>query len=143
MRGDFNNFTGDAMKKYGMLLASAFLMFCVNVHAGWFGNSLKTGTYELKGSNGDYSYSQYQGTVIIKPQGSNYHLTWIINGKQLQMGIGILENEVLSVAYYDASNPNGTGVVAYRLTSDNTLEGKWAGVNSSGFGREYLNWMGY
>jgi hypothetical protein len=132
------------MKKYSLLLVCFLALLCTRADASvFFSNTLYPGTYELRGCNNETGVWQYQGEVVIEQQGSNYGLTWFIGRKQMQVGVGILENDVLSVAYYDASNPNGTGVVSYRLTSDSTLEGKWAPINSTGFGREYLVWKSY
>ena len=109
-------------------------LFCL-VSTYGFSDQL-SGIYELVGSNNDSGQFHYRGQVTIVPQGDNYRLNWKI-GKQTQTGVGILCNNVLSVAYRNASNGD-MGVVSYYLTPEGNLEGKWAPLGSSGYGLEIL-----
>lgn len=99
--------------------------------------SLVVGTYTLQGSNPDSSTIDYKGEVDISSHGSNYMLAWRIGNSQIQTGIGILKDRVLSVAYFD-HNGQGAGVVSFYLTDAGKLEGTWAGYGSSLCGKESL-----
>ena len=96
---------------------------------------LYTGVYTMVGSNPGSERINYEGNVIIDAYGANYIVTWIINNRQTQVGIGILNDHILSVAFYDGKN---TGVVSFSLTSPGELEGTWAEYNSGTYGREWL-----
>jgi len=98
---------------------------------------LLTGVYSLKGSNPNSDRINYRGEVEIQKHGSNYMLIWKIGRQQTQVGIGILNDHVLSVAFYDLSG-NATGAVSYSLIEDGKLEGLWAIFGSETYGKEYL-----
>lgn len=123
------------MKK---LLTLAIFLLCGNAYA----LQLKAGTYELVGSNNTSGDVHYRGEVTITPQGNNYGLKWNIGSSQTQVGVGILHNDVLSVAYFDSSG-NAFGVVSFHLISNTELEGKWSPMFGTSFGREHLLWKGY
>jgi hypothetical protein len=98
---------------------------------------LRVGTYKLEGSiPGGNSYS---GTVTIEALGPNYKLTWAIGdqGQQQQSGHGILEGDVLSVAYMDATGADW-GVVSFKKMSDTKFEGKWSSFQTEMQGTEVL-----
>lgn len=98
---------------------------------------LLTGVYSLEGSNPHSDHINYRGEVEIQKRGSNYMLIWKIGRQQTQVGIGILKDHILSVAFYDLSG-NGTGAVSYFLIEPGKLEGSWAIYGSENFGKEYL-----
>ena len=98
---------------------------------------MRMGTYKLTGAiPGGNAYS---GTVKIEPNGENYKLHWVIGdqGQQQQMGQGILNGDVLSVAYFDLSGQD-YGVVSFKIVSDSRIEGKWASFESNVQGSETL-----
>lgn len=100
---------------------------------------LKTGTYELRGSNSPSGNLDYSGEVVINKQGNNYALCWKIDGEDSQVGVGILHKNILSVSYIDTIQ-NRVGVMSFVITSEEELEGKWAGLLDKYYGREYLVW---
>lgn len=120
-----------------MIVAVFFLMS--SVHA-W---TLKTGTYVLSGGNDGWGNSSYQGEVVIAPQGDNYSVIWRIGNRQAQVGVGILQNDVLSVAFTDVGNPSFWGVASFRVKAFGELEGKWAGHDGTTTRPEYLVWKNY
>lgn len=98
---------------------------------------IRYGVYKLKGSNPD-GLKKYDGRVVIQREGTNYRVTWFIgpNRNQAQVGIGILEGQVLSVGYMDASGRD-FGVVSLKVVSNKLLKGKWSPLLSKGeFGEE-------
>lgn len=126
------------MKK-GFFLIAMFLSLASSAHA-W---TLKTGTYALSGGNSNWSGSGYQGELTITPQGDNYSVIWRIGNRQAQIGIGILQDDVLSVAFIDAANPSFWGVASYRVKAFGELEGKWSAFDGTTNKPEYLVWKSY
>lgn len=102
--------------------------------------TIKAGTYKMTGSSNFASGNiSYQGEVIISPQGDTYSLFWVIGNYQAQIGTGILNGNVLSVVYYDVDK-DLSGVVSYKILSEDHLEGKWCPIHSTGLGKETLIW---
>jgi hypothetical protein len=99
--------------------------------------SLTPGIYKLEGKNPGSEKVNYRGEVEIVSNGSNYELTWTIGSHQAQTGIGILQNDILSVAYYDLTG-KGTGVGSYQLIAPDQMNGYWTGYGSKTFGEESL-----
>lgn len=126
------------MKKLCLLFTAMVCLFCTQAYANYY---LKTGTYELLGSNSESRVVNYQGEVIITRRGSNYELLWLIGRQQVQVGVGILYGDVLSVAFQGNSYAD-IGVASFRLISHNEMEGTWARIGSGGQGCEYLSWIG-
>lgn len=130
------------MKKYFLTLLFLFTCLFNQTFAASYGNyniSLTPGTYQMIGSNPNSNIINYRGKVIIKPCGSNYSLIWIIGSNQVQTGVGILKDNILSVAFYDPAK-NLTGVVSFVVKENGQLDGTWASYNSSSFGRELLTY---
>lgn len=100
---------------------------------------MKVGTYELIGSNDESDVTHYRGKVIIAQQGTNYSLLWKIGSNQVQVGVGMLHDDLLSVAYFDVMHQAG-GVVSYHCISEDEIEGKWASLQGTSYGRESLIW---
>lgn len=125
------------MKKTVFLMA-LFLSFVSSGYA-WI---LRTGTYDLSGGN-NTGGTGYHGEVIIAPQGDNYKVTWLIGSKQAQVGVGVLHNDILSVAYVDAGNPSLWGVASYRVGPWGELEGRWTAFDGVASKPEYLVWKNY
>lgn len=81
------------------------------------------GTYSCVGDNG--GGKKYKGTVEIAASGDAYEVTWTI-GKDTHIGVGIWENDRLSVSWATAVNGKvSMGVVVYKRDKDGTLTGKW------------------
>ena len=125
------------MKKMTLIFGGLFLLLVNSAYA------LRCGVYQLSGGNSIWGGSSYQGDVIIQPQGENYSVTWKIGTRgQTQTGIGILYNNVLSVAFFDTLT-QAWGVVAYRVVADGELEGRWTTYSSYSQKPEYLIWKSY
>lgn len=129
------------MKKYTITAACFLMLFFARANAESIHQifQIKPGTYELRGSNTPSGHLDYRGEVTIVPQGENYALIWKIGRSQTQVGVGILHKNILSVSYVDTSR-GVSGVMSFQLLSDDELEGKWAGLNDTIYGREYLIW---
>lgn len=127
------------MKKYLLIfLFVCGFLFNNGVSAGTYMESvIPTGTYQLLGSNPSSDTIDYRGQVIIEPSGPNYLLTWKIGRNQVQTGIAILRDHVLSVAYYDHGH-RAFGVVSFVVTDYGRLEGEWAAYGASPNGKEWL-----
>jgi hypothetical protein len=110
--------------------------------AGLLGYSLRTGTYMLSGGNSKWEGSAYHGEVTIVPHGENFHVAWRIGTGQIQNGIGILYNDILSVAFLDQRS-GIWGVGSFRLVREGELEGRWTTYNGTSQKPEYLVWKGY
>jgi len=112
----------------------------INTTFAW---GLKTGTYDLYGTNAG-GYSAYHGEVIITPQGDNYSVVWMIGNTQAQVGVGILNSweDILSVAYTDL-NRSQWGVVSYKVGAWGELKGKWTTIQGTTQGNETLTWKSY
>lgn len=126
------------MKKMGFIFGCAFLAF---VNTAFASAILRSGVYQLSGGNSSWG-SSYQGDVIILPQGENYSITWRIGTRQTQVGIGILNQDILSVAYFD-NLTHAWGVASYRIIRDGELEGRWTTYESTIQKPEYLIWKSY
>lgn len=85
-----------------------------------------TGDYRCEGDAG--GGHKYAGTVSISQKGDVYMVVWKLAHNETYAGIGILQGDVLAVSYYG----NMTGVVAYKVESDNKLVGKWTMVKGDG-----------
>lgn len=116
-----------------------FLSFASGAYA-W---TLKTGTYDLSGGNGNWGGTGYHGEVVIAPQGDNYSVIWRVGSKQTQVGIGILQDDILSIAFTDLSNPSFWGVAAYRVGPWGELEGKWSSYDAVTYKPEHLIWKNH
>lgn len=114
-----------------------FFLGIANFCFAW---TLYPGTYSLSGVTAEGS--PYDGEVVIRRQGSNYHVEWFTGGRSLQSGVGIFDTHesVLSVAFADPSNIHGWGVASYRVNFWGDLEGKWAFHNSPTSGADHLVW---
>jgi hypothetical protein len=84
------------------------------------------GTYKVTlGQNRD-GMTNYSGTIEIKRKGDTFVFYWPIS-KTPTLGVGVLLDDMLVVAY--SSNPEKLpGVVAYRASDADTLDGVWAGL---------------
>jgi hypothetical protein len=119
-----------------ILLAVLFF----STHA--FGWTLYTGTYELK-SGTQYGSKTHLGEVVIAPQGENYKVIWRTGNGQTQIGTGILQDNILSIAFSDVSNPHFWGVASYRVKWNGELEGRWTAADGQTQTVDYLYWKSY
>ena len=126
------------------VIMKKLLLLCLLFAANGFAyvSQIWPGVYQLSGANSAWSDHSYQGEVVIEPQGENYRLTWFIGSHQAQVGVGILDGHILSVAFCDAKN-GSWGTVAFRVVGNGELEGRWATLNGTTQGLEYLVWKGY
>lgn len=95
------------------------------------------GDYEVTGSN--ENGSPYKGTLAVIKHGDVYQFRWNA-GKQYD-GVGVLNGNVVGVAFTSGANGKGCGVVSYQRLDDGTLDGKWGywGVDESGTERATRN----
>lgn len=125
------------MKKMFLLITALILVS--SAHA-W---TLKTGTYALSGGNSSWGGSSYEGELVVAPQGENYSVIWRIGNRQAQIGVGILQDDILSVAFTDYSNPTFWGVAVFRVKAFGELEGSWTDYNGTIAKPEYCVWKSY
>ncbi|MES2273594.1 MAG: hypothetical protein V4487_05345 [Chlamydiota bacterium] len=131
------------MKKTLLSFICLFFALFSTAHAySPYSYLLRSGTYQLSGGNTKWNGGAYQGEVVIQPQGENYSVVWFIGSSQAQIGVGILENDILSVAFQDLSNAT-VGVVSFRIVADGELEGKWTSLDGYSQKPEYLVWKSY
>jgi hypothetical protein len=123
------------MKK-GMFLAMLFLV------TGAYAWTLRTGTYEASGGS-SYGSGVYYGEVVIAPQGDNYSVIWRTGAGQTQVGIGILQDDVLSIGFTDLNNSRFWGVASYRVRPFGELEGRWTASDGQTQKIEYLVWKNH
>lgn len=110
---------------------------------GAYAWTLQTGTYDLSGGNTSWGTGAYHGEVVIAPQGDNYSVIWRVGSRQTQVGIGILQDDILSVAFTDLSNNLFWGVASYRVRPFGELEGKWTSADGQTQKPEFLSWKNY
>jgi hypothetical protein len=81
-----------------------------------------SGKYAVSGVNpqGD----EYRGAAEIEKVGDIYRITWLI-GKEEHHGVGLVQGDVLSVAWVIVAGGSDAGVVAYKIKKNGTLDGKW------------------
>ena len=91
------------------------------------------GTYEVTGENG---LNNYKGIAYITRYGDNYRIQWEIKN-QVFYGFGIRDQDVLAVSYISENN-NRLAVIAFRITPDGHLCGKWAYDGEKSTRKEYL-----
>lgn len=86
------------------------------------------GQYDISGTNtrgGDYT-----GTLAVQKSGTGYAFTW--NSGSALRGFGIRQGDKVSVGIGGGQ----CGFVAYTVSSDGTLEGKWGSASSTSVGTE-------
>lgn len=89
-----------------------------------------SGKYNVAGTNPDGS--GYKGTLEIISHGDVYQFRWDA-GNQYD-GVGVVNGNVVAVAFANGPNGKGCGVVDYEIASDGNLDGRWGywGVNEAG-----------
>jgi len=81
-----------------------------------------TGSYLLGGA--EYDTTPYTGTLNVTRQDAAYRV--LRNTTVEALGIGIVQNKTLAVAYGSADAP--CGVIVYTVQKDGTLKGRWLGT---------------
>jgi hypothetical protein len=85
-----------------------------------------TGTYSCRGQ--DFDGNSYEAVVQIVMQNDAYQLLWIADDEVMAVGMGVVQNDVLAVAYF-AGSP---GVVAYHVAGEGRLVGQWTVSGADG-----------
>lgn len=113
-------------------LLALTLYFGFSVPAWCADEPIRFGVYKLKGTNPD-GLKKYEGRIVVQKEGSLYRVTWFIGPErnQAQVGIGILNNGILSIGYMDSSLTD-FGVVSLKVQNSKTLKGSWASIFSKG-----------
>ena len=79
------------------------------------------GKYNVLGTNPNGS--AYRGTLEIIPHGDVYQFRWKA-GNQSD-GVGVVNGDVVAVAFAAGANGKGCGVIDYLIRSDGSLVGRW------------------
>lgn len=89
------------------------------------------GSYAVSGAGADGK--TYQGEVLVTKRDQVYQMSWKL-GAESYDGVAVQSGNVLAAAYATGTNGKGCGAVIYKISADNSLDGKWGewGVNSSG-----------
>ena len=103
---------------------------------------LTSGTYALVGRAAGQTVN-YAGTVKITWRENTpniFDLVWNVTSGQIQYGVGILKNGILSVSYYEAPDDSvsDVGVVSYEVIDASNLKGEWTSVKGGTAGVEQL-----
>jgi hypothetical protein len=85
-----------------------------------------TGTYACRGQN--FDGKSYEGIVQIVRHDDAYQVLWIAGDEVVAVGVGVIQNDVLAVAFFSGS----PGVVAYHLEGDGHLVGHWTIPDAGG-----------
>lgn len=94
------------------------------------------GEYTVKGANADGS-DPYTGVIKVEETKGGYQFVWD-EGKDVFKGIGMLNGDLVSVAY---RNDDGKefGIIVYKiLDGGKTLDGKWMALDTPESGTEIL-----
>ena len=88
------------------------------------------GKYNVTGTNPNGS--AYKGTLEVIPHGDVFQFRWSA-GNQSD-GVGVVNGDVVAVAFASGANGKGCGVVDYTINGDGSLDGKWGywGTDESG-----------
>lgn len=88
------------------------------------------GSYAVVGTNPNGS--PYKGDLEVIKHGDVYQFRWSA-GSQSD-GVGVINGNVVAVAFANGADGKGCGVVDYVITADGTLDGRWGywGVDESG-----------
>ena len=107
-------------------------MVALNLHAADPEKAGIEGTYLANGA--DINGTKYTADVTIEKVNEAYRVTWKTPNGQQFVGVGLRENEKLSVAWA-GSAPEGKimlGVMVYTIQKSGKLEGKWTILSSGG-----------
>lgn len=81
-----------------------------------------SGKYAVSGVNPQGK--EYRGAAEIEKVGDIYRVLWVI-GKEEHHGVGLVQGDVLSVAWVIVAGGSDAGVAAYKIKKNGTLDGKW------------------
>lgn len=87
------------------------------------------GNFSVIGSNQDNDDNSYKGTLFLTlDENERIIAKWIINKTQHQFGTGFFKNNILVINfnYKGLENKTYKGVVVYRCTNKDILEGFWS-----------------
>lgn len=88
------------------------------------------GTYSISGYNQELHQDLcYSGTLTLKLNSDNRIVaTWLINGTQLQTGLGFFKHNILVIhfVYQDEEQKDYKGIAVYRCLSKDILDGFWS-----------------
>ena len=90
------------------------------------------GKYNVTGTNPNSA--PYRGTLEIIPHGDVYQFRWVA-GRQYD-GVGVVNGEVVAVAFADGPNGKGCGVINYVIRGDGSLLGRWGNWGTDEAGDE-------
>src|SRR5574341_710837 len=79
------------------------------------------GRYNIAGTNP--SGTIYRGTLQIIEHGDVYQFRW--NAGNQYDGVGVVNGDVVAVAFANGPNGTGCGVVDYKIQNDGSLIGRW------------------
>jgi hypothetical protein len=87
------------------------------------------GTFSIIGSNQDADENSYKGQLHLSLNMDNRIIAkWIINKTQHQFGTGFFKDNILVINfnYKGLDNKTYNGVVVYKCTNKDILEGFWS-----------------
>jgi hypothetical protein len=89
------------------------------------------GIYDVEGENPDGT--PYGGRLKVMSRSSVYQFSWEVNSMVYE-GVGVLDGDVMAVAYSIGTSGKGCGVSNFRITDNKALDGAWGqwSVNSTG-----------
>ncbi|HEX6189522.1 MAG TPA: hypothetical protein VFZ40_15680 [Pyrinomonadaceae bacterium] len=90
------------------------------------------GKYNITGTNPNSA--PYRGTLEIIPHGDVYQFRWVA-GRQYD-GVGVVNGDVVAVAFADGPNGKGCGVINYLIRGDGSLLGRWGNWGTDEAGNE-------
>jgi hypothetical protein len=85
-----------------------------------------SGAYRCDGVSPDGQ--TYRAAVEIVRNGDTYLVRWLTPRGIVNVGVGVLSGDTLSVGYIGAS----AGVVVYKLNGSKELSGEWTDLDASG-----------
>ncbi len=85
-----------------------------------------SGAYRCDGVSPDGQ--TYRAAVHIVRNGDTYIVRWLTPRGIVNVGVGVLNGDTLSVGYVGAS----AGVVVYKLDGNKQLSGEWTDLDASG-----------
>lgn len=90
------------------------------------------GKYNITGTNPDSA--PYRGTLEIIPHGDVYQFRW--NAGNQYDGVGVVNGDVVAVAFANGPNGKGCGVINYVIRGDGSLLGRWGNWGTDEAGNE-------
>jgi hypothetical protein len=85
-----------------------------------------SGNYRCDGTSPDGS--AYRALVQIARNGDTYMLRWVTPGGVVSIGVGVVKDNMLSVAFFGIS----AGVVVYQIDGTKPLTGEWTDIEGKG-----------